>query len=202
MLPRFWLLTILASVALGVPVPHESVIPSIKVHDSKSDTKPSNTTKLPLDKANEPSWHLKSSEIKVGTKTTLDEQGSPSLGAYSARGSGVSHNVTSGGSSSVIGASQQLKEKAKHDDQEGGIKGREIREQPESHGSGSTTGSTSSSSSSDGTTTGAITGSKGIDGTVTGSERTTGGTTIGKGTTGSNGDTTLTSKHKKRLRRR
>ncbi|CAF9935489.1 hypothetical protein IMSHALPRED_010245 [Imshaugia aleurites] len=197
MLPRFWLLTILASVALGVPVPHESVIPSIKVHD----TKPSNTTKLPLDKANELSWHLKSGETKVGTKTTLDEQGSPSLGAYSARGTGVSRSVTSGGSSSVIGASQHFKEKAKHDDQEGGIKGREIREQPESHGSGSTTGSTSSSSS-DGTTTGAITGSKGIDGTVTGSERTTRGTTIGKGTTGSNGDTTLTSKHKKRLRRR
>ena len=88
MLPHFWLLTILAPLALGVPVPQVSVTPGTLVSDGRNH--------MGLNRANTLNWNFKAS-----SKTTSDDQGSPSLDGYSAHGTSVSF---SGGS--VLGKGQ------------------------------------------------------------------------------------------------
>ncbi|KAF6240776.1 hypothetical protein HO173_001449 [Letharia columbiana] len=96
MLPQLWLFTILTPLVLGVPVPRVSVIPSVRSSDRTSDIETSDgPRKMGIDHANKASWHLKGDQKEAGSKTVVDGQGSPSLGGYTAHGTGVSH---SGGS--------------------------------------------------------------------------------------------------------
>lgn len=211
MLPRFWLLTILASLALAVPVPRESVTPSVTFGDSTSDNGLlAGPTKMGLNSANKPSNQLKDNKNKGGSKTTQNNQGSPTLGGYSAHGTGVSFRTsgqgsgisppsslstaTSGGISG--GTSKELKEgglHGGHGEHSGGMRGGKMHKKVKPDGSGSTTGSTGSAAS-DGTTTDSDSISTG---TTTGSESTTSGTTTdSEGITGSDEVTISTSKHK------
>lgn len=97
MLPHLWLLTLLAPLALAVPVPRESNTPSLRLSDSKSDTKTSNSREhLGLNRANKAIWNLKGEEVKAGSKTTVVDKGSPSLGGYSAHGTGISYSLSTG----------------------------------------------------------------------------------------------------------
>lgn len=96
MLPQLWLFTILTPLVLGVPVPRVSVIPSVRSSDRTSDIETSDgPRKMGIDHANKASWHLKGDPKGAGSKTVVVGQGSPSLGGYTAHGTGVSH---SGGS--------------------------------------------------------------------------------------------------------
>ncbi|KAF6230513.1 hypothetical protein HO133_004857 [Letharia lupina] len=96
MLPQLWLFTILTPLVLGVPVPRVSVIPSVRSSDRTSDIETSDgPRKMGIDHANKASWHLKGDQKGAGSKTVVVGQGSPSLGGYTAHGTGVSH---SGGS--------------------------------------------------------------------------------------------------------
>ena len=208
MLSQFWLLTILASLALGVPAPDESVVHVVRVNDTKSDTGTPN--KMPINSANKQILRLKIGQDKVGSKSTSDDQGSPSLGGYSARGTGVSYSGILGGTSEITSdgisgrissaarASQESQEGAGHGEQHDRIKESEIREQPESNGNGNAIDSTSGTGSEE-VTTDAATGSKGTIGAITGRESTTSGTTIDEDIIGSDTTTDPTSKHEKRL---
>lgn len=193
MLPQFWLLTILASLALGVPVPG----------------------KLGLDKSNTLIYSHRVEKVTTGSRTTLNEKGTSSIVGYPAHGTGVSSSHRSvldkkqesstsgqgsgthpasplttgsfGGTSSDSGASKEHKQGGLHRGHDehgghgGGMEGGKSHEQVKSDGSSSTT------NGSDGTSTG----------TTTGSDSTSSGTTTGsEGTTGSDGTTTSISKHK------
>ena len=211
MLSQFWLLTILASLALGVPTPDESVVQVVRVNDTKSDT--GTPSKMPINSANKQISRLKVGQDKVGSKSTSDDQGSPSLGGYSARGTGVSYSgilsgtseITSdgisGGISSAVRASQESQEGAGHGEQHDRVKGSKMREQSESNGSGNTIDSTSGTGSEE-MTTDATAGSKGTIGAITGRESTTSGTTIDEDILGSDIITDPISKHEKRLTHR
>lgn len=97
MLPHFWLLTLLAPLALGDPVPRESVTPSVRVSESKSNTKNSNSPEhLGLNRANKIFFNLKGKKPKTGSETISIDKGSPSLGGYSAHGTGVSYSISTG----------------------------------------------------------------------------------------------------------
>lgn len=96
MLSHVWVLTILAPLAFGVPIPRESVTPSVRLSDSKSDTETLNgSNKLGLNHADKAIWNLKGHEDKAGSKTSLIDKGSPSLGGHSAHGTGISYNDSS-----------------------------------------------------------------------------------------------------------
>ena len=100
MLLQIWLLAILTPLDLGLPAPQGSltlVTPSLLDSHTASDSETlgddtSNDQKFPgrpkmgLNNANKAAWHLKT----PGSKTTVHNQGSSSLGGYSARGTGVS----------------------------------------------------------------------------------------------------------------
>lgn len=214
MLPQFWLLPILASLALGVPVPE----------------------KMGLDKANKLLYIPKVEEGTAGTKTTLNDKVASSIAGHSAHGTGLSSSYrsvldrkqdsstsgqgsgtkparslttgtsgptsggtsggssdgSSGGTSSDGGASKGHTEgglhrgQGEHGRHGGGMKGGKMHEQVKSEGSSST------ESDSDGTNTGTTTGSDdNTTGTTTGSDSTTSGTS-----TGTDGTTTSKSKYK------
>ncbi|KAL9068521.1 MAG: hypothetical protein Q9161_006170 [Pseudevernia consocians] len=96
MLPHFWLLTILSPLALGVPVPQVSVTPNVTFSDGTPGTLVSDgRNHMGLNRANTLNWNLKAERAKAGSKTTSDDQGSPSLDGYSGNGTSVSF---SGGS--------------------------------------------------------------------------------------------------------
>ena len=96
MLSHVWLFTILAPLAFGVPVPRESVTPSVRLSDSTSDTETLNgSNKLGLNHADKAIWNLKDHEDKVGSKTSLIDKGSPSLGGHPAHGTGTSYSDSS-----------------------------------------------------------------------------------------------------------
>ena len=192
MLPQLWLLAILASLALGVPVPE----------------------KMGLNKAELYFRQHKNGEFTIGSKTTPNDTVTSSIDGYSAHGTGVSSSHwsvldrkqdsstsgqgsgthpasslttgSSGGKSSDGGASKEHKQGGlrqghdEHGGQGGGVKGGKLHEQVKSDGSSSTT------SGGDGTKTGTTT-----DSDSTTSDSTTSGTTAG-----SDGNTTSKSKHK------
>ena len=107
MLPHFWLLTLLAPLALGVPVPPKSVTPSVRLSTAHAETS-RDFHKLGLNRADKASWDLKDEGRKAGSKTVVNGKGSPSLGGYAALGTGISYSKgsTSGtttGSKDTIG---------------------------------------------------------------------------------------------------
>lgn len=91
MLPRFWLLTLLAPLALGVPVPQKSGTPSVRLSTSHTETS-NGLNKLGLNRADKASWRLKGQGKEAGSKTTFNGKGSPSLGGYAAHGTGISYS--------------------------------------------------------------------------------------------------------------
>lgn len=93
MLPQLWLLSILAPLALSVPVPEESVTPSVTSAVPPSDISSSiELEKMPLNRANKAIWNLKSHGVKAGSRVDSDIKGSPSLGGNAAHGTGVSYS--------------------------------------------------------------------------------------------------------------
>ncbi len=187
MLPHFLLFTILAPLALSVPVPSESVTPSVITVTSgasKSGTPDSHGHHMGINHANKPSWNLK---IDKGVKTPGQISGTKSPSSLSVGTSGGTSNGTSSGTSSDGVASKELKEGGPLGEQDGDRRQEQV--QSHGHGSGSVTDSASNTGNDGKTDSG--------EGTTTGKEGTTGGTTVGsEGTTGSDGTTTSTSKHK------
>ena len=99
MLGQFWLLAILVSLTLGVPLSRESGTPSLTLVPL-SDTKVSyGPKKMGLNRANKASWNFKSMEDQVGGKAISNGLGTQSLGSYSALSTGVGSSRTSGGTS-------------------------------------------------------------------------------------------------------
>ncbi|CAD6594385.1 MAG: hypothetical protein ASARMPREDX12_008889 [Alectoria sarmentosa] len=84
---QLWLLTILVPLALGAPVLRESVSPSVASGGDTSNTDNSERH-MGLNRANKVIY------VK-GSKTTSDDKGSPSLGGYSAHGTGVIYKESS-----------------------------------------------------------------------------------------------------------
>lgn len=222
MLPQLWLLTILVPLALGVPVPRESVTPSVASSGGTSKTDNSGVH-MGLNKANAVIY------VK-GSKTTSDDKGSPSLGGYSAHGTGVIYKEsstfgqgsgtkpasslstgTSGGTSGVFsgGAKGDTSRGASVGTSFDGRASKELKEGG-SHGDhsehiggmkGGKIHEQAESQGSGGTTgSAASTGSESTTdttGTTTGSESTASGTITGsEGTTGSNGTTSSTSRYR------
>ena len=68
MLGQFWLLAILASLALGVPISQESATSSLTLIDLSRTKVSYGPTKMGLNKANRVSWNLKGENERVGSK--------------------------------------------------------------------------------------------------------------------------------------
>ena len=202
MFPHLWLLAVLAPLALGVPVPRESVTPSVRVSDSISKTKTSNgRDHLGLNRADKTFYHLKGEGVKAGSKTISIDKGSPSLGGYSAHGTGISYSLSTGipgktsgetakGNTGGVsrrssheksdglsdgGTSKRLKGRRSHrghGEHDDDMGGGKMQEPLESHTSGTRSGG-ASKAGSDGMTTGS---GGTFMGTAAGSEDSTGTT--------------------------
>lgn len=94
MFPQFWLLATLALVALGAPLSLELVTLSAASSDSMSNVGTLNgPKKMGLSRAKKLDSLLKGGYTMVGSKTTLDTHGSPSVNPYSAHGTAVNHKL-------------------------------------------------------------------------------------------------------------
>ena len=79
MLPQFWLLSLLAPLALGVPVPRESATPSVTYGCPFPDIRSPLRWKMPVDHANKMVWRLKHHVHGSGSNTTVIDK-TPLLG--------------------------------------------------------------------------------------------------------------------------
>ena len=107
MLPHFWLFTILAPLGLGVPVPSESVTPSVTSSASNHDaTSLNGPGKMGINRANKAIWNLK---IQQDSKNSGQILGTKSPSSLSGTSGGTS-NGTSGETLSDGVASKGLEE--------------------------------------------------------------------------------------------
>ena len=87
MLPHFWLLTILAPLALGIPVPQVSVTPNVTFSDGTPGTLVSDgRNHMGLNRANTLNWNLKAERATAGSKTNSDDGTSVSFSGGSVLG--------------------------------------------------------------------------------------------------------------------